>query len=56
MCSSLTSPSSGHVTVTTDNTTTTAVYQCASGYQIVGEDTLICTITGQWSQDEPRCG
>lgn len=33
----------------------TAIYECDQGYEIDGDDTRSCLITGQWSGDAPEC-
>uniref|UniRef100_H2Y5C8 Sushi domain-containing protein n=1 Tax=Ciona savignyi TaxID=51511 RepID=H2Y5C8_CIOSA len=33
----------------------TVTYVCNDGYEIVGQDVLTCTVTGEWSHDEPTC-
>jgi len=56
MCDSLTSITSGTVTMTTDNITTMARYECVPGYYIVGDSNITCESSGLWSSVEPRCG
>uniref|UniRef100_H2Y5C5 Sushi, von Willebrand factor type A, EGF and pentraxin domain-containing protein 1 n=1 Tax=Ciona savignyi TaxID=51511 RepID=H2Y5C5_CIOSA len=33
----------------------TVTYICNDGYEIVGQNVLTCTVTGEWSHDEPTC-
>ncbi|KAL4230224.1 Sushi [Mactra antiquata] len=54
-CESLSSPSSGTVNISTDGITTTAIYNCISGYYIVGTSTLTCLETGVWDHSPPIC-
>uniref|UniRef100_F6Z4F9 Sushi domain-containing protein n=1 Tax=Ciona intestinalis TaxID=7719 RepID=F6Z4F9_CIOIN len=39
----------------TFNIGATATYVCNAGYEIVGQDVLTCTVSGEWSDDEPTC-
>ncbi|XP_078494241.1 sushi, von Willebrand factor type A, EGF and pentraxin domain-containing protein 1-like isoform X2 [Ciona intestinalis] len=39
----------------TFNVGATATYVCNAGYEIVGQDVLTCTVSGEWSDDEPTC-
>ncbi|XP_060586065.1 P-selectin-like [Ruditapes philippinarum] len=54
-CPALSDIASGNVTITTDNTTTTAIHYCAPGYSISGDSTAECTISGSWDSNPPLC-
>ncbi|XP_048449752.1 zona pellucida sperm-binding protein 3 receptor-like isoform X2 [Rhincodon typus] len=32
-----------------------ARYSCLGNYSLIGEETITCTVTGQWDKDPPRC-
>ena len=55
-CPSLAGVDSGSVIMTTDGTSTQAVYSCVSGYRLMQQSTLTCLNTGQWDQSQPTCG
>ena len=54
-CPTLTNPISGSVSTSTDGLTTTAAYECAQLYELVGEPTLTCLDTGSWNHAPPIC-
>ncbi|XP_053399292.1 CUB and sushi domain-containing protein 3-like [Mercenaria mercenaria] len=54
-CEALSNPASGTVQLDSDNTTTSAVYACASGYELVGDDIRTCLSNGTWTLEEPTC-
>jgi hypothetical protein len=55
-CSALGSPSGGHVTIQTDGSTTTAVYECYTNYTLNGSSQLTCRSDGSWDFLESTCG
>lgn len=46
---------SGNVTIVSDGQATTAVYTCADGYELDGEDVLTCLLNSTWSSQPPTC-
>ena len=55
-CGSLTDPANGQVThVTGTDLGQTAHYSCNTGYNLVGNSTLVCQATGNWSGSAPTC-
>ncbi|XP_060701088.1 sushi, von Willebrand factor type A, EGF and pentraxin domain-containing protein 1-like [Hemiscyllium ocellatum] len=32
-----------------------ARYSCLDGYSLIGEETITCTVSGEWDKDPPRC-
>ncbi|XP_060562325.1 sushi, von Willebrand factor type A, EGF and pentraxin domain-containing protein 1-like [Ruditapes philippinarum] len=54
-CSALGSPTGGHVTVQSDGSTTTAVYECYTNYTLNGPSQLTCRSDGSWDFLEPTC-
>ena len=55
-CGALTDPANGQVSHT-DGTTfgETATYSCDAGYNLVGDRTRTCQVTGVWSGSTPTC-
>ena len=52
----LSDPANGQVTLTAGTTLgQTAVYSCNTGYNLVGDSTLTCQTSGNWSGSEPTC-
>ena len=51
-CRSLNGPENGKVFHLSDGKT--AIFNCKSGYTIVGEDVLYCA-DGKWSSNVPKC-
>ena len=33
----------------------TVTYSCISGYNIVGNPNLTCTVNGKWNENPPQC-
>ncbi|XP_052281318.1 sushi, von Willebrand factor type A, EGF and pentraxin domain-containing protein 1-like [Dreissena polymorpha] len=54
-CPTLTSSSSGTVSIVTNNTTTVASFTCLPGYILSGSRSITCQPTGQWSDATPMC-
>ena len=55
-CASLTDPANGQVDHTSGTTFGhTATYNCNTGYNLVGDRTRTCQVTGEWSRSEPTC-
>ena len=55
-CDSLADPVNGQVTHTAGTTLgQTATYSCNAGYNLVGNSTRTCQVTGVWSGSEPTC-
>ena len=54
-CETLTNPSSGTVTLSTNGGTSTATYTCASGYTLQGDATRTCQLDGTWDNSQPSC-
>lgn len=57
-CSNLNIPKNGFHNGTTDETIrpgTTLVFGCNVGYHLIGDDTLTCSVYGQWSGSMPQC-
>ena len=49
-------PANGQVTLTAGTTLgQIAVYSCNTGYNLVGDRTLTCQTSGNWSGSEPTC-
>lgn len=55
-CDSLSVPSGGNVTQSTDGFTTKAYFTCMTGYTISGSSTLSCGSDGRWDVQSPSCG
>lgn len=56
LCKSLTAPSSGNVSLSTNGLVTIATHTCADGYEMVGSDVLTCNTNGEWTNTPPTCG
>ena len=54
-CDVLKSPTNGHVTVGKRIIGSIALYSCAVGFVINGDDRRVCQSDGQWSGKEPFC-
>ena len=55
-CGNLTDPANGSVNHTAGTTfEQTAIYQCNTGYNLVGDSTHTCQATGNWSGSAPTC-
>lgn len=55
-CDSLSVPSGGNVTHSTDGLTTKAYFTCLAGYTLSGSSTLTCGSDGSWDVQSPSCG
>ena len=59
ICDDLTNPAFGTVTVSGQTVSSTATYQCNSGYRLVGTDTRLCEgitpTSAEWSGQAPIC-
>lgn len=56
VCDELVTPANGNVTLSTNNTVTTASFLCSEGYTLSGSDGVTCLYDGTWSDDVPTCG
>ena len=54
-CPRLSHPLNGRVVVEGTGFTSTAQFNCNSGYRLVGSDFLVCLVNGSWSSPPPRC-
>lgn len=54
-CNVLKNPINGHVTVGKRIVGSIALYSCAVGFVLDGEDRRVCQSDGQWSGEEPFC-
>ena len=55
-CGNLTDPHNGQVDHTAGTTLEqTATYSCNTGYNLVGDSTLTCQATGNWTGSAPTC-
>ena len=55
-CGSLTDPANGRVDHTAGTPFgQTATYSCNTGYNLVGDSTLTCQASGNWSGSAPTC-
>ena len=55
-CGNLTDPANGQVALTAGTTFgENATYSCDTGYNLVGDSTLSCQATGEWSGSAPTC-
>ena len=54
-CPTLTAPSSGNISLTTDGVTTTTLFSCDVGFSLSGATTLTCLDTGSWNDTTPAC-
>ena len=55
-CGTLPDPANGRVSHTTGTTFgETATYSCNLGYNLVGDRTRTCQVTGVWSGSAPTC-
>ena len=55
-CGNLTHPANGQVDHTAGTTFgQTATFSCNTGYNLVGDSTLTCQATGNWSGSAPTC-
>ncbi|XP_053400538.1 CUB and sushi domain-containing protein 3-like [Mercenaria mercenaria] len=54
-CQSLTSPSLGNITLSTDGMNTYAQFACTDGYKVLGDDLLSCLTNSSWDSVEPTC-
>ena len=56
-CGPLESITNGNIDLVNGGTTfnSTAMYNCRSGYHLVGMANRVCQSSGQWSGSTPRC-
>ena len=54
-CPSISTISGGNVSATSDGITTTAMFTCADGYRLIGEELLTCRSDGVWDFEQPHC-
>ena len=48
--------SSGLILIYTNVTySSTVIYSCSSGYNLVGNANQTCTLNGNWSDNPPQC-
>ena len=55
LCASIVTPSSGNVSLSYDNTVTSAQFDCATGYYISGALSATCRADGTWNKPPPTC-
>ena len=55
MCADLSDPENGTVTVVGTAPSSTATYECDSGFQLEGSVVLTCGDDGEWSPAPPVC-
>lgn len=56
VCEDLVAPANGNVTLSTNDTVTTARFLCSTGYTLSGSDSVTCLSDGTWTDDVPMCG
>lgn len=55
-CPTLSPINSGDVNLTTiSGTATLATYTCLAGYELIGDNTSVCTTSGAWDSSPPSC-
>ena len=56
-CDPLSNPANGIVSTNGArfNINDTATYFCDNGYELIGDDTIICQSVGNWSGSPPIC-
>ncbi|XP_052791551.1 LOW QUALITY PROTEIN: uncharacterized protein LOC128225682 [Mya arenaria] len=54
-CPTLLAPDSGEVLLQTDGISTTGVYSCVQGYELVGQLNRTCGTDGVWTGNSPTC-
>ena len=54
-CSELKSPQNGTVTVEVLLYPNEATYECSDGFNLVGNATRKCQISGEWTEEAPTC-
>lgn len=55
-CPTPASPDSGDVALSGNGVLTTASFTCTLGYDLVGDDYIMCLNDGTWNSTEPICG
>ncbi len=55
-CGDLSAPDNGFIAINSTTFTSTASYSCATGHELVGNDTRTCVESGNWSGNQPQCG
>jgi len=53
-CSSLSAPTNGNIEYTCSYEGCTALFDCDTGYELIGQSLITCLDTG-WSHSEPTC-
>ena len=54
-CPPVSAVASGNISIVSDGITTTALFICANGYNLIGEDLLTCRSNGLWDIEQPHC-
>lgn len=54
-CGPLDDPENGRVDVLGTTLGSPAIYRCSQGFELIGEERRVCTVTGQWSDEAPEC-
>ena len=54
-CPSLAFPAKGNLTLSGDTFGETANYSCNTGYNLIGERSLMCGSNGSWNGAPPTC-
>ena len=55
LCSELSAPANGSVTVTGQSVGDTATYTCDDGFELIGNASRNCKATSDWSFSVPVC-
>ena len=55
-CPTVSNPSSGSVTISTNGTLSRADFACSVGYHVTGNDIISCQTNGLWDASDPLCG
>ena len=55
LCSNLSSPANGYVTLEGTTEGSVANYSCEQGYRLFGRDQRTCHQNAEWSGTQPRC-
>ena len=55
VCDLLSDPDNGTVTATGTGVGDTATYFCDYGYELIGDGTVACQSSGNWSGSPPTC-
>ena len=54
-CGPLDSPANSRITLTGTVINSRATYSCFPGYELVGDETRLCSANGQWAGLAPFC-